>query len=258
MRKLLTAIILTLSAMIVKAEPIPTDVSGNKLIVFCAEDSVMTGKAVIILPGGGYTHLAMNHEGLDWGEWFASRGVTAAVFAYPMPEGISTLPSGAVYEAITTMKANADKWKFNHDNLGIMGSSAGGHLASTIATQAPDSLRPSFQILFYPVISMENGVTHPGSQKSLLGENPSAEMVNLYSNELQVDEQTPRAFIALSNDDKAVPPTNSVRYYNALNSLGKSASLHIYPTGGHGWGFRPKFKYHNVMINELEAWLKSF
>ena len=258
MRKLLTAILLTISAMLVQAEPISIDLSDNKLIVFCAEDSARTGKAVIILPGGGYTHLAMNHEGLDWGEWFASRGVTAAVFAYPMPGGVTTLPSDAVYEAISTMKANADKWKFNPDSLGVMGSSAGGHLASTIATHAPESLRPSFQILFYPVISMENGVTHPGSRKSLLGENPSDELVKQYSNEFQVDELTPRAFMALSNDDKAVPPTNSVRYYNALNSLGKSASLHIYTTGGHGWGFRPKFKYHNVMLNELDAWLKSF
>ncbi len=258
MHKLFTAIALIFTAMLGHADPISLEISGNKLIVFCADDSVKTGKAVLILPGGGYTHLAVNHEGLDWGEWFAARGVTAAVFAYPMPEGNNALPSGAVYEAITAIKANADKWNFSADSLGIMGSSAGGHLASTVATHAPDTLRPAFQILFYPVITMENGVTHSGSRKHLLGENPSDELVTLYSNELQVDELTPRAFMALSNDDKAVPPANSVRYYSALNRAGKNASLHIYPSGGHGWGFRPNFKYHDVMINELDAWLKSF
>ncbi|MDE6582672.1 MAG: alpha/beta hydrolase, partial [Duncaniella sp.] len=141
--------------------------------------------------------------------------------------------------------------------LGVMGSSAGGHLASTSATHLPAGERPAFQILFYPVISMDSTLTHPGSRRNLLGENPAEQTVTAYSNDTRVDAFTPPAFIALSGDDKAVPPANSIRYYSALQPLGIPASLHVYPTGGHGWGFRPKFKYHNQMLNELERWLET-
>jgi acetyl esterase/lipase len=139
-----------------------------------------------------------------------------------------------------------------------MGSSAGGHLASTVATHAPAELRPAFQILFYPVITMNKEETHIGSRLNLLGENPTEEMGKLYSNELQVDSSTPRAFIALSDDDRGVKPVNSVKYYLALQQQGIPAALYIYPSGGHGWGIRESFKYHIEMLMELRSWLGTF
>ncbi|MBP9637663.1 MAG: prolyl oligopeptidase family serine peptidase, partial [Bacteroidaceae bacterium] len=121
-----------------------------------------------------------------------------------------------------------------------------------------DSLKPAFQILFYPVISMEKGITHQGSRDNLLGTAPTQELIDNYCNEKRVTSTTPRAFIVLSDDDTAVPPTNSAQYYIALKKAGVPASLHIYPSGGHGFGYRTSFKYHAEMVKELSEWLESF
>ena len=139
-----------------------------------------------------------------------------------------------------------------------MGSSAGGHLASTLLTHFDAATRPDFGVLFYPVITMEKSYTHMGSHNSLLGKDASAELEKEYSNEKQVTKETPRAFIVYSDDDKAVPPANGVNYYLALNKNGVPAVLHIYPSGGHGWGIREGFLYKDEMLNELTSWLRSF
>ena len=143
-----------------------------------------------------------------------------------------------------------------------MGFSAGGHLASTIATHSKGDAAPNFQILFYPVITMDPGFTHKGSHDNFLGSVESKkEMKKLeaeFSNELQVNRTTPRAFLALSDDDKAVPASNGFGYYQQLYKHDVPASIHIYPTGGHGWGYRETFEYHYQMVFELKAWLKSF
>lgn len=137
-----------------------------------------------------------------------------------------------------------------------MGGSAGGHLASTLATHFDSAeSRPDFQILLYPVITMDAAVTHKGSRDYLLGLNPTPEQVALYSNELQVTKDTPTAFIALSTNDKTVPPVNSLNYYKALLDNGVSAELHIYPTGGHGWGSRDNFTYKQNFQEELTRWI---
>ena len=137
-----------------------------------------------------------------------------------------------------------------------MGSSAGGHLASTAATHFTAETRPDFQILFYPVVTMGE-FTHQGSKNLLLGKNPSEELVKLYSNELQVNEQTPPAFIMHSSDDTAVPVQNTINYYLAMCKHGVPASVHFYPTGGHGWGYNETFPYKTQWKNELEKWLKE-
>lgn len=217
-----------------------------------------SGMAVIACPGGGYQHLAMNHEGHDMAAWFNAQGITCAVLTYRMPAGRSGVPLSDALRAIRLVKEHAAEWGVNPQQVGIMGASAGGHLASTAATRyGSEENRPAFQILLYPVISMDASITHAGSRTNLLGENPSAEELDRYSNERQVTADTPPAFIALSSDDRSVPPANSLRYYEALLAAGVPATMHIYPTGKHGWGFRDSFPYKRQWTGELEKWLRE-
>ena len=229
-----------------------SDVTVPTLTIYRAAKP--NGMAIVACPGGGYVRLATAHEGHDMAAWFNAQGITYAVLKYRMPNTHHDVPLSDALQAIRIMKQHADEWKFN--KVGIMGSSAGGHLASTAATHFTEDSRPDFQILFYPVVSMINP-THQGSKDNLLGKTPSEEMLNLYSNERQVTPQTPPAFIMHSSDDKAVPVSNSVDYYTALVKNGVSASLHIYPIGGHGWGFRDNFIYKRQWTGELEKWLRE-
>jgi acetyl esterase/lipase len=161
-----------------------------------------------------------------------------------------------------TVRRQASEWHIDPHNVGIMGFSAGGHLASTIATHSTGDAAPNFQILFYPVITMDLGFTHKGSHDNFLGDGHSKKELRKleadYSNDLQVNRTTPRAFLALSDDDKAVPAANGFNYYEQLYKHDVPASIHIYPTGGHGWGYRESFVYHYNVIFELKAWLESF
>lgn len=175
-----------------------------------------------------------------------------------MPHGEKDVPISDAEEAIRLVRRNAANWNINPDDVGIMGSSAGGHLASTVATHAAKDARPDFQILFYPVITMMPDITHKGSHDNLLGSNARKKDENSYSNDLHVSRMTPRAFIALSDDDRVVLPANGVNYYIELYRHDVPATLHVYPSGGHGWGNRDSFKYHNEMQLELKAWLRSF
>ncbi len=226
--------------------------------VYLPEAGKSTGRAVIALPGGGYSHLAYNHEGYDFAPFFLEQGIAYIVLKYRMPFGNKEVPFSDVAEAIRLTKSNAGKWHINENKIGIMGSSAGGHLAATVATKSDAAIKPAFQILLYPVITMDSTYTHKGSRKNLLGANPTEATGIAYSNEKQVNAATPRAFIAFSNDDKVVLPTNGTNYYNALHKAGVPASLHIYPSGGHGWGFRDTFKYKAAFLKNLSDWLAGF
>ncbi len=226
--------------------------------VYLPDAGKSTGRAVIALPGGGYSHLAYNHEGYDFAKFFTDQGIAFIVLKYRMPFGNKDVPFSDVIEAIRITKTNAAKWFINENKIGIMGSSAGGHLAATIATKSEAATKPAFQILLYPVITMDSTYTHKGSRRNLLGANPTNEISVAYSNEKQVTATTPKAFIAFSDDDKVVLPTNGTNYYNALHKAGVSASLHIYPSGGHGWGFRDAFKYKDAFLKDLKDWLNSF
>lgn len=231
----------------------PGDIKEAVLYVYPAQNG--NGQAVLACPGGGYAQLAMGYEGKDMAGWFNAQGVTYAVLRYRMPNGHCEVPLSDVHQAIRIMRRHGSEW--NVRKLGIMGSSAGGHLASTAATHFDEETRPDFQILFYPVITMDPSYTHMGSHDNLLGRNPSGELENEYSNERQVTPQTPPAFIMHSSDDGAVPVANSINYYMALVENGVPASLHIYPTGGHGWGFRDTFTYKRQWTGELEKWLRE-
>ena len=212
---------------------------------------------VVICPGGGYTHLAMYHEGVDWAPVFNELGISVAVLKYRMPHGNKEIPFEDAEEALRLVRRNAAAWGIDPHRVGIMGSSAGGHLAATVATHALGRSKPNFQILFYPVITMDKSFTHMGSHDNLLGADASAELETEYSCEKKVEPTTPRAFIVLSDDDKVVPSLNGVSYYVALNANGVPAVLHVYPTGGHGWGLRSSFAHHAEMLMELKAWLKK-
>lgn len=237
-----------------------------ELTVYLPDAKKATGRAVVCCPGGGYTHLAMDHEGHQWATFFNNQGIALIVLKYRMPHGNPQIPVSDAEQAMKLVRMNAVEWHIDRNDVGIMGFSAGGHLASTIATHSKGEASPDFQILFYPVITMDPGFTHKGSHDNLLGtvaesKKEQKEMRRLefeYSNELQVNRTTPRAFIALSDDDKAVPAANGFNYYQQLYKHDVSASLHIYPTGGHGWGYRESFAYHYQMLFELKAWLQSF
>ena len=233
-----------------------------ELTVYLPDAKKATGRAIVCCPGGGYTHLAMDHEGHQWATFFNNQGIAFIVVKYRMPHGNREIPIADAEEAIRTVRRNAVDWHIDRKDVGIMGFSAGGHLASTIATHAKGEAAPNFQILFYPVITMDPAFTHKGSHDAFLGTDLSKkEQKKLeyeYSNDLQVNRTTPRAFIALSDDDRAVPAANGFNYYSECYRHDVPASLHIYPTGGHGWGYRETFAFHYQMLFELKAWLESF
>jgi len=217
-----------------------------------------TGRAVVCCPGGGYAVLSNTHEGAQWSEFFNARGIAFALVNYRIPHGDRTLPISDATQAMKTMRDSAAVWQLNPRDIGIMGFSAGGHLASTIATHTPYELRPNFQILVYPVITMNPAGTHQGSLDGLLGDQQGDQaLIDLYSNEKQVKPHlTPPALIVLANDDTLVPPVpNAIAYYSAMRSEGNSCTLHIYPSGGHGFGYMPFFRFREQMLADMDAWL---
>lgn len=238
------------------------DKDKAELTVYLPDAKKATGRAVVCCPGGGYSHLAMDHEGHQWATFFNNQGIALIVLKYRMPHGNYVVPISDAEQAMKIVRQNAAEWHIDPHNVGIMGFSAGGHLASTIATHSKGEAAPNFQILFYPVITMDLGFTHKGSHDNLLGTNHDKKKLRKleaeYSNDQQVNRTTPRAFLALSDDDKAVPAANGFGYYQQLYKHDVPASIHIYPSGGHGWGYRESFAYHYQMVFELKAWLQSF
>ena len=220
-----------------------------------------TGRAVVDCPGGGYSHLAMDHEGHQWAEYFNKQGIAFFVLKYRMPHGDRNIPLGDAYQAMRTVRDSAAVWHINKEDVGIMGFSAGGHLASSVSTHADYDARPNFSILVYPVISMDERITHKGSCVNFLGEErkTNKQLVDEWSNDKAVrGHLTPKAILLMSNDDNVVPPvTNGVAYYTAMHRAGNDCELHVYPTGGHGWGFRTNFKHHEQMLDDLTAWLRG-
>ena len=248
------------SAQDVRSFVLKNSVDGeSKVYAFLPQHG--TGRAVVVLPGGGYSHLAMQHEGTSWAPWFNDRGIACFVLKYRMPNGNRELPLSDAMNAIKTIRDSAKAWHINPYDIGIMGSSAGGHLASAVSTHAPLAMRPNFSILFYPVISMDEHLTHKGSVKGFLGDSAqSRHLINEWSSNRAVRRHlTPRAVILLANDDQVVPPVdNGIAYYSAMRKCGNECALYVYPTGGHGFGFNTSFAFHDQMLSDLDSWLKSF
>lgn len=214
------------------------------------------GLAVLACPGGGYTDVWYNHEGHLPAQWYLSQGITYAVLKYRLPNGHREVPLDDVQQAMHIMRQHSSEWGFQ--KLGVQGCSAGGHLAAMASTHYTSAEnRPDFQILFYPVITLDPTYTHDGTLHGLLGDKPSKKLIEQFSNEKQVTADTPPAFILASTDDGLVPVRNSIEYCNALTAHGVSATMHLYPVGGHGWCWRDNFAYKQQYVSELGRWLRT-
>lgn len=231
-----------------------TNVTDPTISIYLPEHPC--GLAVLACPGGGYQDVWYRHEGKLLADWYNSQGIVYAVLKYRLPNGHKEVPLDDVQQAMHILRENNKVW--NIQKLGIQGCSAGGHLAAMASTHYISSEnRPDFQILFYPVITLDPAFTHDGTLHNLLGENPSKKLIDKYSNEKCVTSQTPPAFIIASTDDGLVPVRNSIEYYNALVKNGVEATMHLYPQGGHGWCWKDSFPYKPQYCSELAAWLHA-
>jgi acetyl esterase/lipase len=227
------------------------------------------GAAVVVCPGGGYGNLAMDHEGRQIADWLNQRGVAAFILKYRLAPYRHPVPLQDAQRALRTVRARAKEWNVDPQRIGIWGFSAGGHLASTAGTHFDDgkadaedaiervSCRPDFLILGYPVITFTGPPTHMGSRNNLLGREPDPKLIEELSNEKQVTAKTPPTFLFHTNEDKGVPPENSVLFYLALRKAGVPAELHIYEKGRHGVGLAPTDPVLSSWPDRLEAWLKG-
>ena len=219
------------------------------LTVYPAPKETANGAAVIICPGGGYTRLAVDNEGEGVVKWLNKNGITAAVLKYRLPNDTIMIdktigPLQDAQQSVRVLRKIASEYNINTEKIGIIGFSAGGHLASTLSVRYNDkvyenesiSARPDFAILLYPVISMKPEITHKGSSDWLLGKTPDKALIEKFSNELHVAEKTPPTFLVHAEDDKSVPVQNSIEYFMALKKCNIPAELHIYTVGGHGFG----------------------
>ncbi len=249
-----------------------SNVQNPDIAVYLPSKRFATGQAVIICPGGGYWVLAYDLEGTDIARYLNSIGVAGIVLKYRLPTSGNTLephkaPLMDAQRAMRLVRANAKSWNIDSTQIGIMGFSAGGHLASTLGTHfdygnrtAADpverqSCRPDFMILMYPVISFTDASVHTGSAEALLGKNPDKNLLTYYSSELQVKEDTPSAFFALADDDDGVPAENSILMYEALRKKKIPAELHILSEGKHGFGLGLSNNHVASWTNNLQLWL---
>ena len=236
-----------------------TDDGKAEMVAFLPENP--SGKAIVGIPGGGYSVLSNTHEGTQWSGWLNQQGIAYFVVNYRLPNGDRTIPISDVEKTFRIVRDSAAVWHIHPRDVGIMGFSAGGHLASVISTLSDFEVRPDFTILFYPVISMDERVSHKYSCLNFLGEEgqKNPELVRKYSTQNAVKRHlTPPAIIITANDDRLVPPvTNAIAYYSAMRNAGNECSMFIYPSGDHGFGIGPWFKYHDQMLSDLGNWLKN-
>ena len=242
--------------------------------VYLPSKQSATGQAIVVCPGGGYGILAYDWEGTDIAKWLNANGIAAIVLKYRLPNSKSNVdpklsPLLDAQRAIRTVRANAGKWNIKKDKIGIIGFSAGGHLASTAGTHfdkgnptAADTIdrqssRPDFMVLMYPVITMLRQSMHQGSRNNLIGANADSATTKYYSNELQVTKETPPTFLVHASDDKTVPVENSIIFYQALIANSIPAEMHIYPYGGHGFGLAIGKGYLSTWTDRCIDWLQS-
>ena len=251
-----------------------THVTVPEMAVYLPTRRFATGQAVVICPGGGYVQLSVDLEGSDIARYLTSIGVAGVVLKYRLPSKESNLepataPLMDAQRALRLVRHNAERWNIRPDEIGVMGFSAGGHLASTLATNFDrgnpssddaverQSCRPDFLVLGYPTVSFTDAVKRTRSRQSLLGDNPSEELVVRYSNERQVTDDTPPAFIVHAGDDETVPVENALLLYEALRRKGRPAELHIVSEGGHGFGLALDRPHTAAWTASLRLWLRA-
>lgn len=245
-----------------------SNVTHPTLQIFLPKVANKAASSVIICPGGGYGILAIDHEGIEVAKTLNTMGIAAFVLKYRIPDSAcmehrEDVPLMDAQQALKIVRANAAKWKIDPAKIGVMGFSAGGHLASSLATHFNDqvvsnpdhaSLRPDFAALIYPVISFRDSITHHGSRDNLIGKNPSPELIHRFSNEEQVTPKTPPSFLVHAADDDVVPVANSITFVEALVKNKVPAELHIYQNGGHGFGLHNKTT-KDEWIERFKNWL---
>jgi acetyl esterase/lipase len=229
------------------------------LYIYKAPKAKNTRRCIVILPGGGYSRVCITKEGYNLAEWLSSEGITAIVVKYRLPNnGHKEVPLEDAQAALRYAREHAKELDIDPAKVGIMGSSAGGHLAAYTSTFTPDDQKPNFSVLFYPVITGTTWQTHMGTFNRLLGNDRTPEMTKHYSLENRVTATTPPTILLLSDDDRVVPPINSIRYYEALKHYGVKATMYIFPSGGHGWaGDDGNFKYEKEYKHLLLDWLST-
>jgi len=236
-----------------------TDDGQAQMVCFLSEKPC--GRAIVGIPGGGYSVLSNNHEGTMASKWLNQRGISYFVVNYRLPNGDRTIPISDVEKGFRIVRDSAKVWGINPRDVGIMGFSAGGHLASVISTHSPYEVRPDFSILFYPVISMDERVSHKWSCVNFLSEEgqKNPELVRDFSTMNAVRRHlTPPALIISASDDRLVPfVTNGLEYYKAMRMAGNECAMYVYPTGDHGFGFGPWFKYHQQLLTDIGNWLDA-
>ena len=263
MKKLMifALMLLSMGAQAQTARQFTLDLTADgKAQMVCYLPETPSGKAIVGVPGGGYSVLSNNHEGYMASGWLNAQGIAYFVVNYRLPEGDRSKPMGDVMQGIRIVRDSAQVWGINPHDVGIMGFSAGGHLASVISTHADFDVRPDFSILFYPVISMDERVSHIWSCRNFLGEDQkNPDIVSDFSTMNAVRRHlTPPALIVTASDDRLVPfVTNGLEYYKAMRQAGNDCAMYVYPTGDHGFGFGPWFKYHDQLLTDIGNWLKA-
>lgn len=231
--------------------------SQTEFYLYIADKEKATGQAIVLCPGGGYGAVCIEREGFFLAEYFKSIGVTALVLKYRLPNyGHKEVPLEDAQAALRYLRKNAKKLGVDPTKVGICGSSAGGHLAAYVSTFTEDAEKPAFAVLFYPVITAENCMTHQGTFDRLLGKGQAPYLRDYYSLNNRVTPTTPPTILLLSNNDRTVPPISSIRYYQALKYNGVKAAMHVYPEGGHGWVGRESFRYHKDWQHQLKRWME--
>lgn len=251
-----------------------SNVQNPTLEVFLPKNTSTKTKGLIICPGGGYNILAYDWEGTTIAKKFTENGIAAFVLKYRLPKanGSQDKHKAALSDAqraIRIIRNNADNWNVDKNQIGVIGFSAGGHVASTLGTHYNETdsnlnlkldsinTRPDFMALIYPVITMNDKYTHHGSKNNLLGKNPSEEIVHFYSNELHVTQNTPPTFLVHSGNDKGVSVMNSIKFYEALQEKNIKAEMHIYPEGGHGYSLAIGQESLSNWFNQLIDWIET-
>jgi acetyl esterase/lipase len=234
------------------------NVSKSTITVFSPSAKKNTRMAVLICPGGVYDMISSKKEGSDFAKWLANNGITGIVLKYRLPNHHPNIPLEDAQKAMQIIRKNALLWKINPQKIGVMGFSAGGHLASTLLTHFDSISRPAFGILFYPVITFSPRLTHTGTMNNFFGTKNTKDLINYYSNERQVKPNTPPTLLFHSSDDELVSSQHTLLFYNALKEYKIFASVQMFPSSSHGWGFDPNYPYHEFMKETVLDWIESF